>query len=494
VRRVSGTDDINVEIAGAMIVAGSTAPTYLNGGADTLAGVLTEYWGGGKWGLGFVKPYQHVAPVGKAEITLLNSDKRFSPEYSSGDLYGELMPGRLLQIGDPAYGIWWTGWTESWSAEPGANRDKKAKLSATDARRFIDHVLPYWPLQEATSSETNPSALIGTLMALTDLPSSSIGVDTNIDFDGFSFLGSEGPNYYADDNPEGADITKILADILAGVQGHLWFNREGQYVRCQMTGDTGSYSHAVDASWLDAEYILDRLVNACDVTVHPKRRETSSTTIWELDDEITLAAGASDITRVYFRNTTNSMEIIGADNLATSGFTLSVGTVPTHVTVTLSEEGAQSALMTITNISGISRTVTAGTVTGRKIIARRTAVKSYEDATSITAYGRQNLAIDSRWVGQRSYAAQFAKYMVTRWKDARYVMKTIDLDCDDEPQLTFDCHVGKSIRVTDAQTAHSLVYGIIGELHTVRSGRTDHTVTLYLEPMYDDYIRDMTLP
>jgi hypothetical protein len=37
--------------------------------------------------------------------------------------------------------------------------------------------------------------------------------------------------------------------------------------------------------------------------------------------------------------------------------------------------------------------------------------------------------------------------------------------------------------VADSQLDHDKYYGVIGEIHTVRDGLTDHTVKLYLEPI-----------
>jgi hypothetical protein len=489
VRRVSGTDDINVEIAGAMIVAGSTAPTYLNGGADTLAGVLTEYWGGGKWGLGFVKPYQYVAPVGKAEITLHNHDKRFSPEYASGPLYGELLPNRLVQIGDPDYGIWWTGWVDSWAPEPGTNRDKKAKLVATDARRFLSRKIPVLPL---FSLET-PGETIEQITTYFELPNTTSGLPISTETVAWDAL-APGliVDFYADNVPYEHDAVKVLGDILGSVQGKFWFSRTGGFRYRESQGDDTPATYVdIAQSWLDCGYETGQIINQCEVVGHKRKGQSGgSYDVWELDETITLAAGATDAFRVFFKHSNINRILVGAENLSTSG-TLSVGTFGSHITGVLTEAGAQSALLTLTNASGISRTLLTCVVTATTRISQLREISIVrEDSTSITANGTLGERLDFQYTQYRSWARQLANYRIARFKDARYEVPWVDYDVDKNPQDAFDCWVGAAVHVEDDQTDHDDYYAVVGEIHTVRDGRTDHTVKLYLEPLYPVSVAD----
>jgi hypothetical protein len=489
VRRVSGTDDINVEIAGAMIVAGSTAPTYLNGGADTLAGVLTDYWGGGKWGLGFVKPYQYVAPVGKAEITLHNHDKRFSPEYASGPLYGELLPNRLVQIGDPDYGIWWTGWVDSWAPEPGTNRDKKAKLVATDARRFLSRKIPVLPL---FSLET-PGETIEQITTYFELPNTTSGLPISTETVAWDAL-APGliVDFYADNVPYEHDAVKVLGDILGSVQGKFWFSRTGGFRYRESQGDDTPATYVdIAQSWLDCGYETGQIINQCEVVGHKRKGQSGgSYDVWELDETITLAAGATDAFRVFFKHSNINRILVGAENLSTSG-TLSVGTFGSHITGVLTEAGAQSALLTLTNASGISRTLLTCVVTATTRISQLREISIVrEDSTSITANGTLGERLDFQYTQYRSWARQLANYRIARFKDARYEVPWVDYDVDKNPQDAFDCWVGAAVHVEDDQTDHDDYYAVVGEIHTVRDGRTDHTVKLYLEPLYPVSVAD----
>ena len=489
--RDSGTSNLVVHVAGAMILNGSATPAYFNcGAAAILLEPVTAYAMESTWDVGFSRAYQQVAPLGRAKVILTNEDKRFSPEYASGALFGSLNPGLLMQIGDPDYGIKGTYWTEDWKPLPGTSRAKTATLTATDARRFCDGVLPVWGLQE--TPDTDHVELLTILMGDIDIPGASLAGEDELpsDFekDSLSFIHGYYPDFYGDDTIEGLDVTGVLGDIMESAQAHFWFNRLAQYDYGEASGDTSSPRETItDTDWVASDYGIDRVINSCDVTIYPKR-QAGSATIWTLDKDITLAVGEAESFRITFRNTTGDKILCGADNLATSGFTLAVGTVPTHVTVGLSAVRAQSALLTLTNISGADRTVTAGNVTGDRVLALRTLIKSYEDATSIAAYGRQNLIINSKWVGERGWAKRVARWAVDRWKDPTYVMKWVMLNVGKSPQLAQDCYVGVSVQVTDTQTSHDRVYAIIGEQHSASVGLTNYTVRLLLEPMYDDLI------
>ena len=480
--RVSGTDTTTLLLTGAMLVNGSTVPTWYNSGPDSLEEPLVDYWGGGRFGLGFVKAFQYVAPVGKADLTLLNSDKRFSPEYASGPYYGDLLPNLLVQIGDPDYGIWWTGWTDSWMPEPGTNRDKKAKLSATDARRFMANKLPVLPLY---NTET-PNETIEAILALFEVPNTTVGISTSTEAVALDAL-STGiiVDYYADTVPYDHDAVKVLGDILGSLQGKLWFSRTGGYRYRAAQGDDTPASYVnIGQNWLDMGYETGMIVNKCEAIAHKRKAQSSGPyTIWEADDVPFAIAGLStEIFRVFFKYDNTRKEVIGALNLSV---TETNSGVAGDITAALSDSGAQSTVITFTNTNAASRNVTAASVSATiRVVQLREISKEYEDSASITANGTQSERLDFQYTQYRTWAKQLARYRVTRFKDARYEVPWVEFDVNENPSDAFNCWVGAAVRVTDTQTGHDDYYAVVGEQHTVQDGLTNHTVKLYLEPLY----------
>jgi hypothetical protein len=482
--RTTGTTTLVIEITGAMVVFGSVAPTWFNCGPASLLQDITDYFlENSKWGLGFVKAYQYVAPVGKADLRLSNADKRFSPEYSSGPLYGDLLPNLLVQISDPDYGIWWTGWTDSWAPEPGTNRDKYAVLRATDARRFLANKLP---VLELYTLEV-PELIVADIMSKYSVPNSvsglSSGADGSMALDAFAAPLLE---WYADDVPYDHDGVKVLADIMGGVQAHFWFGRTGGWTaRLQQGDDTPAAYVAMDQLWTDIGNIeTGVIINKCEVITRKRKYQSSGPyTVWEADDApFTIAGSGTEVRRVFFKYDNTRKEIVGAGGLAVVETNSGVAG---DITAALSDIGANSAVVTFTNNNAASRDVTAASITASDRVAQlREFSKEYSDSASITANGSLSERLDFSYVQDKAWAKQLARYRVTRFKDARYEVPWIEIDVDENTADAFACYVGAAVHVEDDQTGHDDYYAVIGEHHTVRDGLTNHTVKLYLEPLY----------
>lgn len=502
--RRSGVANLNIELAGAMVVGGTVAPDAFNCGDASLLEDVTDLCTGAEWACGFVRPYQQVPPINKLMVHLLNTDKRFSPEYSGGALYGELVPGRLAQVGDPDHGIWGTFWTESWSATPGIYGEKSATLVAVDSRKFLDglHYTGAIFTRGLGAGSTWHSIMIGEIMEQADVtrvhylggnfPVALFGIPADPSHQAAT------PPYYGDSNPEGTDAITLLQDILRSCMGHLIFSRDGQYYAYSgsaRTSGSGAPNNAINDSWLTGtlKYEAEKIINHVDVTVKPKRA-TSGTgrVLWELDEEITLAPGETETLRVNFRNLSDGNQgdriIVGGTDLSLSGWTLVSGNVPSHVTVTITQTGAQSCEITLTNVSGGNRTVTGGSVLGRKIFSLRTYIKSDEDAASIAAYGKRAERIESEWIATRYYAKRLAQWYLKRFKDLQYVVRSCELLYSANPSLVYNCYVGSRATITDGQTDHNKTYTVIGEQHRVTDGLTKHVVRLYFQPEYTSTI------
>jgi hypothetical protein len=490
--RVSGSDTTTLLLTGAMLVNGPTVPDWYNSGPTSLLGVLTDYWGGGRWGLGFVKAYQYVAPVGKADLTLMNADKRFSPEYASGPLYGMLLPNLLLQIGDPDYGIWWTGWTDSWAPEPGTNRDKKAKLSATDARRFFARSSMPIPVFIGLTEDEKVALVVDEIT----LPNTTSGAPTTTDGTTEWYPLSDGAHsvpvgevgdYYGSAHSNDPDAAKIFADMMEAVQGRVWCGRAGGInARLSQGDDTPASYVDLAALWMDAGYGSGEIVNRCEVIVHKQKEESGSFTIWTMDETVNVPAGTTESFRVYFStNTTNKIRA------AADGLTLTHGPTGGGRSSSLTDYGIQSAMVNLINASGGALDFTSASITATALYSQlRQVAKDYEDSTSIASHGKLERRISTSYIERRPWGKRLARYIVNRFKDPRNEIPWVTMDADVYPAQVFGCYVGASVHATDAQTGHDDYYAVIGEQHTVQDGLTNHTVKLYLEPLYATSVGD----
>lgn len=105
---------------------------------------------------GLRDPLRTIADVGECEITLNNADKRFSPAYSSGAYYGQLLPGRAVKVdvveGAGTYTIF-TGSTQSWMPQATTNQQREAVLRCQDYFGALQNYYISIPLQRGLTGD-----------------------------------------------------------------------------------------------------------------------------------------------------------------------------------------------------------------------------------------------------------------------------------------------------------------------------------------------------
>ena len=124
---------------------------------------VTDYVIEAEWFLGFRAPYMGTASEAFLHLTLNNADKRFSPENSSGPLYGNLAPLRPLRVtSDDGSTVrtHWSGWIDM--IVPAANKygARLAYIVATGAMQFLKATETKIELQENQRSDQIIDALV----------------------------------------------------------------------------------------------------------------------------------------------------------------------------------------------------------------------------------------------------------------------------------------------------------------------------------------------
>ena len=117
---------------------------------------VTEYVTEAQWFLGFRAPYMGTASEAFLHLTLNNADKRFSPENSSGPLYGNLVPLRPLRVtsdDDSTVRTHWSGWINMIEPAPNKYGARLAYIVATGAMQFLKATETKIELQENQRSD-----------------------------------------------------------------------------------------------------------------------------------------------------------------------------------------------------------------------------------------------------------------------------------------------------------------------------------------------------
>ena len=189
-------------------------------------------------------------------LTLNNADKRFSPENSSGPLYGNLAPLRPLRVtSDDGSTVrtHWSGWINM--IEPAANKygARQANILATGAMQFLKATETKIELQENQRSDQVIDALIQEVIfpagaeRLLGAGRSGLQQAGRIDLGwpiwkpsattkrGVLTLNMAGDNWvrqggYSDQEKDTFDVYRGIRDITAAERGKFFFDREGKAV------------------------------------------------------------------------------------------------------------------------------------------------------------------------------------------------------------------------------------------------------------------------
>lgn len=122
--------------------------------------------------------------TGMAELRVINTDKRFSPEFSSGTFYGKLKPGRPIQISATASGT-------SYPLFTGFLTEIKPKPSKTDQDAYIVASDSFWKLRQPVSTPlmatVTEAQLISTIISLCQASGDTIPISADAGLETFPY-------------------------------------------------------------------------------------------------------------------------------------------------------------------------------------------------------------------------------------------------------------------------------------------------------------------
>jgi hypothetical protein len=105
---------------------------------------------------GFGGEPDHVAQGGQCTITVDNGDRRFSPAYAAGPLYGKLIPHRAVRVQATEGAQTWTlfrGTTRQFRPAPGVGGTARAQIVCQDALGGLGRDTLSLPLQEHCTAD-----------------------------------------------------------------------------------------------------------------------------------------------------------------------------------------------------------------------------------------------------------------------------------------------------------------------------------------------------
>ena len=341
--------------------------------------------------------------VGTCRITLDNSTRRFDPYYTSGALYGKLLPGRFIKVRATYQGVTYPIFHGNISKiTPYDNVERPTVvLDCEDGKR--------WLMNEDTNTNGVTSGLPVTVAA-----AQMVGVYP-VRFGGVNIMGTattatdELPYIWSEGTQKA--IT-VLNDIIGARSDLWWIAADGDLNLMSMrnfasfTAATPTITESNTLKQFAVPVPWDEVINVQRQYYYPRQIKTSYV-MWTGTEAPLVAVGAST---TYFPQATYNNEVVpSAISAATISITANTAADGSGTDLSADFDGVISGadaigcILTVTNNHGsLSGYITAITLTGTVYPAEKK-IEDVTDAASIAIYGTRRIILNNRMNNNFNY-------------------------------------------------------------------------------------------
>ena len=408
--------------------------------------------------------------VGRLELQVDNSDRRFSPGYASSVIgASNLVPRRPIRIrmtSGSVSGALFYGYIKRIKPQPKIGNRTMATIEAEDALSQFQRANATVSLQQGVTT----GCALGLGLDAIGFPSASRSIDTGGDSLAYFWV--------RDQN------AKQLFDDLARSEGGIYFiNASGGFTfksrSYNYTNQTSSASFSNVFDEFDYDLSDEKIYNDVRLTAHP-RTTASNTTIWSLGD-IPVMAGSTSASFWSVYTNPSSLESVPALNVAspvvTTDYTMnsladsSGSNLTTNAVVSFSDFG-ETGKAIVTNNGSTQFFVTKLQIRGAPLHAPNPIQKRSDDATSTSAYQQRTLEMDLVWQQDSNQAQSAADWFLGIYKNPvpRVAMGYVAERSNDLLAQSIQRELAERISITET------VNGISGQDYFI--GRIDHQIEL----------------
>ena len=487
-------------------------------------GVYTDvsaYMLSAEWTIGFGGEYEPMAAQSTLTVTLNNSDRRFSPENTSGTYTGKLLPGILIKLtstdpADSTVRTMFVGWIDSWSPTAGTTPDQTVVTAeAWNSRASLQEVSI--PIMENTTYDAVLDKILSTSILyppgasawiLGEIGQSELGQTTELGaISTFSNFESGISTFvWAGDNwSESTSIYGAAADTCGREYGRMWQARDGvlnSINRHKLISDKTVDFHVDNTmSQMLYQYGASEDIANKVVVRAQTRRETASQVVAGLQYPVSIGA-SSTVDVVYVIESQDSGVSLAVKSpltpVATTDFLVNANADGSGTNLTGNVTGAIIAdesfatrvTVRYTN-SGAAGYITFGQVRGTKLDSFAVVESVTQDADSIRDYGKRQLT----WGYQMDSietAEAIGDFILRERKDPRGRVKSLSLKPNTSAALltaALSRSIFDRITVTETQTAlANSPYFIIRESHRIEPQDYDVVWTLEASSATDYWV------
>lgn len=471
---------------------------------------VTEWVITADWLIGMAEPYQTASDNSRLDLTLDNSDRRFSPEYEVSPLIGQVVPFRPVQVtADDGITerVMWRGWIESIEPDVNQNGDRRVRIVASGAMQFFKGTETSIAIQENERTDTIISRLLEQVLIPAPLNRMTIidsavyaAIDTTAWVSGSADINVASvldtgliTLAYAADNwvqrsfgdERSFNVYRAIADVTAAERGRFLFDREGKALfwnRYRLLGNqTLKATFDNDMTGLRYSFAgVGEFKNKITVTCHPRTISNNpNDLLWVLEEPLLVRANSTRTIGASFRD--DSENRIGGKDVYLDNVTFSEGSARIVL-----HESANRGTIELTNVNAEDAVLATCEIRGQKITDFGRIEVTRQDGESIALYGERALSMNLSSIDDIDQAEVIAQYELQRRKTPTGKVSAVTLlshgkngglQHDKQLELT----LGDRIRILEDQTAHDNQYFIIGESHRLSDGATRYETTWYLE-------------
>lgn len=458
-----------------------------------------------EWRLGLAQPYDSMAALSTATVTLRNQSRRFSPEAS----VSPLQPGRTLQIRSHdgvTERVHFTGMIQRVEPLAGDQGQRSAVIHAQGAEaqlsqhrvrlppqvgqradQVINAVLDAAPLRRRVLAGRWVLGLAGysELGTSTRLPDITIPRSLEAGRSTFAYVG--------DTWHTGIAASAAIGEMAEAERGRFLINRAGEavfYNRHHLLLDTHAQAaFSDDMRGLHYAY-GEEVVSRVQVNLIPRSIGAQGSVLWRLENAQAVSAASTQRLIARFRD--EDKRPVGALSLTQimPGVDYQVNTqadgagndLTARVTISVIEASFSAAVLEIRNASRRDVFVLPGLeLRGTPVLHGDPVTVEQASLYAQAFYGSSTVSLDLPALDSIEQADQIARFELARREKPRGVARALTLDAHLHPQAALALTLFDRITLTETQTAHSAAYFIVAEAHRVDHGGARHHVTWTLE-------------
>ncbi len=433
------------------------------------------------WRLGMSQPYDRVSAISKAEITLQNTDRRYSPEVDPRLKVGRRVRIRMQETPSAAIRTHFVGRIRAIQPETGTLGQRRCTLTVTGPEDDYQQMTVLLPLHVNVTADEVLDTVFA-LPGLDDIPTDfAPGIET------LAFVG-EGWG-------SGVTVVRIIRELVGAEHGRFFTTRTGQAVMHNRTQAQSAPARAATLTDRAVSMICrygDFMANRVRVSLRQRGFGSAGSVVWTLASPQKILPGASRDLIVQFRDP-NGQRIGAAflidpapvtDYSANTAANGSGSDRTAQVGVSVELLSGSAAHIRLTNSGIDSAYLLAGAqIRGTPVYFGETITVEAEDTASQAAHGVRTLSLDLPALDSTESAEAITAYELARRSSPRGQIVTLTLNERTHFSDALQWSLFDRIRVVETQAGHDADYLIVGEAHEVTRGGYRHQVTWTLEPV-----------